>query len=73
MAKFSKSVLELEDIIEDIRISNLLADHERIIKTLRTNADECEDKCHDMGTNDFLISIMQKHEKIAWMVRSHLQ
>jgi starvation-inducible DNA-binding protein len=58
---------------DDMRmISNLLADHERIIKTLRTNADECEDKYHDMGTNDFLISIMQKHEKMAWMLRAHL-
>jgi hypothetical protein len=37
-------------------ISTLQADHERIIKTLRTNADECKDKYHDMGTNDFLIS-----------------
>jgi starvation-inducible DNA-binding protein len=58
---------------DDMRmISNLLADHERTIKTLRTNADECEDKYHDMGTNDFLISIMQKHEKMAWMLRAHL-
>ncbi|HYY71204.1 MAG TPA: hypothetical protein VE595_02225 [Nitrososphaeraceae archaeon] len=35
-------------------------------------ADECEDKYYDMGTNDFLISIMQKHEKMAWMLRAHL-
>ena len=53
-------------------ISNLLSDHEHIIKTLRTNADECEDKYHDMGTNDFLIGIMEKHEKMAWMLRAHL-
>jgi hypothetical protein len=54
---------------DDMRmISNLLPDHERIIKTLRTNSNECEDKCHDMGTNDFLISIMQNHEKMALML-----
>jgi starvation-inducible DNA-binding protein len=53
-------------------ISNLLSDHEQIIKILRKNADECEDKYHDMGTNDFLISIMQKHAKMAWMLRAHL-
>jgi len=25
-----------------------------------------------MGTNDFLIGIMEKHEKMAWMLRAHL-
>src|SRR5687768_4151381 len=58
---------------DDMRmLSNVLSDHEQIIKTLRTNANECEDKYHDMGTNDFLISIMQKHEKMACMLRAHL-
>ena len=54
-------------------ISNLLSDHEKIIKTLRKNADECEEPYHDMGTNDFLIGIMEKHEKMAWMLRAHLE
>jgi starvation-inducible DNA-binding protein len=25
-----------------------------------------------MGTNDFLTGLMEKHEKIAWMLRSFL-
>lgn len=45
-------------------ISNLLADHEQIIRSLCTDADRYED-FHDMGTNDFLISVMEKHEKMA--------
>jgi starvation-inducible DNA-binding protein len=53
-------------------ISNLVADHEQIIRTLRKDADRCEDEYHDMGTNDFLIGTMEKHEKMAWMLRSHL-
>ena len=53
-------------------ISNLLSDHEVIIRSLRRDADRCEDEYHDMGTNDFLIGIMEKHEKIAWMLRAHL-
>lgn len=52
-------------------ISNLLADHEQIIRSLRTDADRCEEY-HDMGTNDFLIGVMEKHEKMAWMLRAHL-
>ena len=27
---------------------------------------------HDMGTNDFLIGVMEKHEKMAWMLRAHI-
>ena len=53
-------------------ISNLLNDHERVIKTLRKNADEAEE-LEDMVTNDFLLEAAQKHEKMAWMLRAHLE
>jgi starvation-inducible DNA-binding protein len=53
-------------------ISNLLADHEQIIRNLRKDADRCEDEYHDMGTNNFILEAMQKHEKMAWMLRAHL-
>jgi starvation-inducible DNA-binding protein len=53
-------------------ISNLLAGHEQIIRILRKDADRCDDEYHDMGTNDFLIGLMEKHEKMAWMLRAHL-
>jgi len=26
-----------------------------------------------MGTNDFLIGLLQEHEKMAWMLRSYLE
>jgi starvation-inducible DNA-binding protein len=54
-------------------ISNLLKDHESIIQTLRKNAEECDEEYKDMGTNDFLLEGMQKHEKMAWMLRAHLE
>lgn len=53
-------------------ISNLLSDHENTIKYLRKSAEECEEKYNDMGTNDFLIGLMEIHEKMAWMLRAHL-
>ncbi len=53
-------------------ISNLLNDHETVIKTLRKNADEAEE-LEDMVTNDFFIEAAQKHEKMAWMLRAHLE
>lgn len=53
-------------------ISNLLKDHETVIKTLRKNADEAEE-LEDMVTNDFFLEAAQKHEKMAWMLRAHLE
>ena len=53
-------------------ISNLLNDHETVIKTLRKNADEAEE-LEDMVTNDFFLEAAQKHDKMAWMLRAHLE
>lgn len=52
-------------------VADLLADHETIIRTLRDSAEQAE-KHDDMGTNDFLIGLMQAHEKMAWMLRATL-
>lgn len=54
-------------------ISKLLKDHEAIIKTLRKNADEADEEYDDMATNDFFLQAVQKHEKMAWMLRAHLE
>src|SRR5499433_4194807 len=54
----------------DDMLENLLADHEAIIRQLRADADAAATTFHDMGTNDFLIGLMEKHEKMAWMLRS---
>jgi starvation-inducible DNA-binding protein len=53
-------------------LANLLDAHEDVIRNLRGNADETDEKYHDMGTNDFLIGLMEQHEKMAWMLRSYL-
>jgi starvation-inducible DNA-binding protein len=50
-------------------VAELLADHETIIRALREAADLAEEQ-EDMGTNDFLIGLMQAHEKMAWMLRA---
>lgn len=51
-------------------IANLLADHEAIIRQLRIDLETCAERYHDMGTNDFLTGLMEKHEKMAWMLRA---
>ncbi|MCI0454415.1 MAG: DNA starvation/stationary phase protection protein [Candidatus Dadabacteria bacterium] len=54
-------------------ILKLLVDHETIIRNLRVDLEVCADKHHDIGTNDFLTGLMEKHEKMAWMLRAVLE
>ena len=51
-------------------IAGLLSDHEAVIRNLRSDLEICADSCRDMGTSDFLTGLMEKHEKMAWMLRS---
>ena len=53
--------------------SNLLKDHETVIQTIRKNIPEIGENYGDVGTEDFLTSLMEKHEKTAWMLRSILE
>ena len=48
----------------------LLADHEAVIRSLRADAEVTMDKHKDAGTNDFLVGLMEKHEKMSWMLRA---
>ena len=49
----------------------LLQDEEHLIQELRKDIQIC-DELWDDGNTDFLIAIMQRHEKSAWMLRSTL-
>lgn len=53
-------------------LKELLGDHENVIKALRKNIDDCEDKFKDKGTSDFLTGLMKEHETIAWTLRRYL-
>lgn len=54
-------------------LSSLLEDHEAIIRNLREDIEIADDQYKDMGTSDFFTALIQKHEKIAWMLRVHLE
>ena len=54
-------------------VRSLLHDHESIIKKLRKDLKACDEKYNDMGTSDYLTGLMETHEKMAWMLRSHLE
>jgi len=50
-------------------VANLVADHETIIQNLREDIKSCNQH-NDVGTEDFLTGMLEKHEKTAWMLRS---
>jgi starvation-inducible DNA-binding protein len=53
-------------------IEILLADHETVIRGIRNDL-EIVAKAADAGTEDFLVGLLEQHEKMAWMLRSHVQ
>lgn len=54
-------------------MTTLLIDHETIILFLRENINLLTNEYGDLGTSDFLTSLLQEHEKTAWILRSHLK
>ncbi len=54
-------------------IDDLLEDHETLVRQLRQDLAVTGEKHHDMGTSDFLTGLMEQHEKMAWMLRAHLE
>jgi starvation-inducible DNA-binding protein len=76
-----KDFLQLTHLTEQMREKNdsagfireLLADHETIIIAMRENIDRFATGFKDLGTSDFITGLMEEHEKMAWMLRSHLR
>lgn len=54
-------------------VFNLLQDHKVIIRNLRKDLETCASEYNDMGTSNFLTDLMEKHEKMAWMLRAFLE
>ena len=54
------------------QVSNLLADHETIIKYLRKDIEDFEQKHKDAGSADFVTGLLQSHEEWAWFLRSYI-
>lgn len=76
-----KSFLELTRLTEGDSVlrsskhfmAELLADHEIIILQLRQNIEPFANELEDLGTSDFITSLMQEHEKTAWILRALLK
>jgi len=53
-------------------IRSLLEDHDTIIIHLREDIERCTNDLKDAGTADFITGVLETHEKMAWMLRAHL-
>lgn len=75
------SYLSLTHLTEQTRAQNdsqgfikeLLVDHESVIAILRKHIKLFANEFNDLGTSDFIIGLMETHEKMAWYLRSHLK
>lgn len=54
-------------------ISELLGDHENLITILKKNTSLLETSSKDSQTDDFVTTLTESHEKMAWFLRSYLQ
>jgi starvation-inducible DNA-binding protein len=54
-------------------LKEMLEDHEGIIEFIRGNIGAFADKYHDAGTSDYVTGLMEIHESMAWMLRSHFK
>jgi starvation-inducible DNA-binding protein len=76
-----KSFLDLTHLTEYSERSNdgpgfmkdLLKDHESIIEFLRGNISPLAETYKDYGSSDFITSLMETHEEMAWMIRSYFR
>jgi len=76
-----KSFLELTHLSEYAEnkndslgfIKELLGDHESVIEFIRGNITPFAETYKDAGTSDYITGLMEKHETMAWMLRSHLK
>lgn len=70
LTQLSETTKEDSDSLGFIR--ELLSDHETIIIKLRENIPRFADEFKDYGSSDFITGLMEDHEKMAWILRSHL-
>lgn len=54
-------------------LKELLEDHESIIEFIRGNINPVANDYHDAGTSDYITGLLETHEAMAWMLRSHFR
>jgi starvation-inducible DNA-binding protein len=57
---------------EDGMLRDLLSDHETIIQFLRESVERADEEYNAADAADFLTAVLEKHNKMAWMLRAFL-
>jgi starvation-inducible DNA-binding protein len=55
-----------------VMLESLMSDHKAIEEQLKFILSSMESKAPDPGTEDFLTSLLKKHEEMSWMLKSHI-
>ena len=71
LTHLSEKALETNDSLT--YMNELLCDHESILIHLRENINNFASELRDAGTSDYITGLLETHEKMAWMLRSHLK
>ncbi len=71
LTHLSEHHLESNDSLTYMK--ELLSDHESMIIHLRENIENFAVEFRDAGTSDYITGLLETHEKMAWMLRSHLK
>ena len=70
LARLKETPGRIPDQTEMLR--DLLNDHEQVIRSLREDIEQADEEFNAPDAADFLTSVLEQHNKIAWMTRSLL-
>jgi len=71
VTRFNKKRKKINDRAD--YLNELLGDHENLITVLKKNTSLLETFSKDSKTDDFVTTLTESHEKMAWFLRSYLQ
>jgi len=70
LTRLSEAPGEVPDA--DEMVTNIVSDHEAMVRNLREDIETAAEKLNDVGLEDFLTANLQEHQEMAWMLRSFL-
>ena len=56
-----------------LMVSNLVSDHEILIRHLRADIERVGETHNDVASEDFLTGLLQAHQEMAWMLRTFIE
>lgn len=54
-------------------VADIVADHEAMVRNLRSDIDTIDDEYDEVGAEDLLTGFLQVHQKMGWLLRSMLE